>query len=96
LAAAGYDHYSKLPLGAVVAVGKLADVHLITDEQEPWNENISTQELSFGYFARNRYAWQFKDISRLEIPVPVAGNRRLWEIPVDDLVPILEQLKKAA
>ncbi len=73
-----------LPLGAVVAVCRLADV-VTTDHvgelpgwlnAGPW---VSAQEADWGDYSPGRYAWLF-DIGRtLPEPIPARGRQGLWK-----------------
>lgn len=75
-----------LPLGAIVAVGRLVAI-LPTDDlrdrisplERAWG-NYASRELVKGQWKR-RYGWQFEDIVPLSVPVPFKGAQGLFDIP---------------
>lgn len=64
-----------LPLGKVVATAELIACHEVTPE---FVESLSPYERMFGDFTIGRYAWEFKDMTPLEDPVPAKGGQLLW------------------
>ena len=77
-----------LPLGAVVAVANLADVHdtnlvcpRLSSECSCWKPHITEQERALGDWSRGRYAWKLTDVKRLKTPVPWRGLVGLWPVP---------------
>ncbi|MEK3745949.1 ASCH domain-containing protein [Brevibacillus sp. FSL K6-0770] len=82
-----------LPTGAVIATVKLEDCLQIiiapgTGEVAAWRDAddaaipIKGNELSFGWFARGRFAWQMVDVKPIA-PVPVNGRQGLWNWDCD-------------
>lgn len=65
----------ELPLGKVLAVAELVDVHEVDQELV---HRISDRERRLGDFSRGQYAWELEIVRRLDPPVPVRGNQRLW------------------
>lgn len=65
---------SKLPIGAVVAIGELVDCIPMDKMDEP-NRN----EKLFGFWAADRFAWQIENVKFLDAPITVAGKQGLWE-----------------
>lgn len=62
------------PLGMVVAVALLDHVWRtdgIRLDQGP-------AELALGDWSSGRFAWQLKEVRRLEEPIPAAGHQGLW------------------
>lgn len=83
--------FYELPRGAVVAIADLVDcikvvgrVSLkIYDEKRVAavlenNIKVMGNELEFGDYTNNRYAWILDNVRRIE-PVPANGRQRLWE-----------------
>lgn len=64
----------RLPLGAVIAVAVLIDIHPITLENRPMEP-----EYSFGNYGLGRFAWILRDVYRLPDPISVRGRLGLWE-----------------
>jgi len=70
-----------LPLGAIVAVVKLVDVHRV----EGIRNSLRPYEKAFGNYADGRYAWQLELVKRFEKPIPMNGAQGLFEV-ADDLI----------
>jgi len=68
-----------LPLGAIVAVVKLIDVHRV----EKVRDQLSNKELAFGNYADGRYAWELELVKQLETPVFIKGAQSVFEVPYD-------------
>lgn len=65
------------PLGCILGVRVLKDVI----PTELAREFITDQERLFGNYEDGRYAWLFDlELLILKKPVPVAGNRMLWNV----------------
>jgi len=88
LAKHGYTA-SNLPTGAVVAIATLSHCWSIgTDYQSGMpvlfngvggeTKSITAKECNFGYYDNDRFAWEFKDMSRLPQMIPAKGQQRLW------------------
>ena len=70
-----------LPLGAIVAVVKILDVN----HTEKVRDYLSPQELAFGNYGDDRFAWQLELVRCLEKPIPMNGAQGLFEV-ADDLI----------
>ncbi|PZO07622.1 MAG: hypothetical protein DCF29_03730 [Alphaproteobacteria bacterium] len=71
-----------LPLGVVVAVGRLADC----ERAERVADHATRADLTAGNFARGRFAWRVEDVRRLITPVPLVGRQGLFNwLPPEDL-----------
>ena len=70
------DEVAKKPVefGCVVAIANLYDV--VPDESI--RDTLSPQELAFGNYDDDRYAWLFKDVIPLAAPIPTKGFQRVW------------------
>lgn len=87
-----YDMVSTacLPLGCVIAVGRLCEV-IPTDQFGRGlfdNGQLSDQERAFGDYSAGRFAWRFDLMYRLPKPIPLAGSQGLfdWMPPAELLV----------
>src|SRR5690606_28659 len=80
LARHGIYGRADLPLGCVVGVGRLVDAHRVEDIRG----SLSKQELAFGNYSDGRFAWEFREMQRLEQPVPAIGSQRIWTWRVPD------------
>jgi hypothetical protein len=69
-----------LPLGAILAVGELADVQLITPANAP-----GEPERSFGSYSPGRFMWLLENVRRLPHPIPAKGSLGLWETDLVDV-----------
>lgn len=76
----------KLPLGAIIAVGKLVDCK----PTEVARLTIGGWERIFGDYSEGRYAWIFEDVRRLPEPIPAKGSLGLWT-PQED---VLQRLRE--
>jgi hypothetical protein len=65
------------PLGAVVAVGKLVNVHHCEDLK------LTVQERLFGLHTEGRYAWEIEYVKLLDKPFIVSGKQGLWDWEYD-------------
>lgn len=77
----GKDGVMPLPLGAIVAVVKLVEVHRV----EKVRGLISPTEKAFGDYADGRYAWKLEMVKRFEKPIPMNGAQGLFDVS-DDLI----------
>jgi hypothetical protein len=66
----------QLPLGAIVAVCELEDVHEI---DHAFAGSFSVQEIAFGDWSPGRLAWVLKNVSRFASPILARGRQGLWE-----------------
>ena len=67
----GYDP----PLGAIIAIGKLADC--VRTEDVGY---ISDAERAVGDFSPGRFAWKIEDVTKLAQPIQCPGGQRLWYV----------------
>lgn len=84
-----------LPLGAIVAVAKLADVRStgpVDGRPVSWICDLSEQELAFGDYFPRRFGWFLEDIQALPEPIPCRGALGLWGVPADVLAQIDAQI----
>lgn len=88
------DLRKDIPYGAVVATAELVGCHIIHNDHDGntdkrfaqyierpnyFKEYIQGNEYVFGDFSTGRYAWEFKNVKMLDIPIPTKGNQGLWE-----------------
>jgi hypothetical protein len=64
-----------LPCGVVVAVVRLAEVLPITPELVA---TLTPNEVAFGDYGPNRWAWRLTEVHALEHPFPARGALGLW------------------
>jgi hypothetical protein len=79
-----------LPLGAIIAVGRLVDV-VPTYEFHLNGRELSDHERAFGDYSSGRFAWMLAGVVRLARPVPCRGALGLWNVNAS-----LENAVKAA
>lgn len=72
--AAGFSVWENIPLGAVVAVGWLKASHRTEKLQ------VSAEENNWGGFGPGRFAWEFSEVWRLNMPLPVRGEQKLFDV----------------
>ena len=79
----GEPRLEELPLGAVLAVGRLVECERITAENVP-----EEPERSFGNYAPGRWRWTFAGVVPLAVPVTARGMLGLWDwtAPTDVLL----------
>jgi hypothetical protein len=68
--------FGLLPLGAVVATCRLANVFSVEDLW-PMIKELGDEYL-FGDFSEGRFAWQLDSVRELDSPITVAGKQGLW------------------
>ena len=84
---------NKLPFGAVIATATLAEYYYITEVKDqntvigtlvPFSKEfhiLNEKKVPtdpFGDYSVGRYAWVFKDVKKLDKPVPARGKQKLW------------------
>lgn len=91
LAGAGYKLYSQMPRACIVATCELVSViqikpiHSITGwkwtgtDGATYDFPLDKQEMFFGDYGDDRYAWLLHNVQRLAKPVPARGALGLWE-----------------
>lgn len=82
-------HLDPLPLGAILAVGKLVDVAPMSVERrgesvfERWPSLFTAKELAFGNYEPGRFAWIFDEVRPLEKPLPWKGSQGFPGLPLE-------------
>lgn len=71
------------PFGKIIAVGRLISCVPTMQMRIFGPQALSRQEIAFGNYAAGRFAWIFKDIYRLKVPIPARGALGLWTVPED-------------
>lgn len=64
----------ELPRGAVLCIVRLVTIRPTSEVAE----DLSKRELIFGNYESGRYAWFFEMVEQFKDPIPVKGNRLLW------------------
>ncbi len=57
---------------------------------------LSLAEWSFGDFGPGRFAWKLANVRRLELPVPVKGRQRLFNVPEEIARQVFQQTEQPA
>ncbi len=71
--------WSQLPRGCAIALVKLTDCVLITEELIAQQ---SETERSLGDWQPGRYAWKLEQLHLLTPPIPIKGKQGLWNFPL--------------
>ena len=71
-----WDEAGTLPLGAIVAVCELVDCQRMTPM---WIQIIPPKEREWGWYEVGRVGWILRRVLALEKPIPVRGERSLWD-----------------
>lgn len=79
-----------MPLGKVVAVGRLESI-IRTSEFNP-HMSRAPHERDFGDYGPGRFAWVFKDVRRLLVPIPLKASQGLFHAPAVLRAQIAQQL----
>ncbi|WP_300297652.1 ASCH domain-containing protein [Anaerosolibacter sp.] len=85
----GIDSFEKLPIGAIIARCNLVDCLKIIDWELGDNlriigatlendQKVSGNEVEFGNYCLERYAWILEDVEILKEPIPAKGKLNLW------------------
>lgn len=74
-AASGLPALDNLPLGAVFGTVTVLGCRAIDLELM---DQLSEQELAFGWYGPDRYAWLLDGPELLDVPVPVRGGQGPW------------------
>jgi len=69
-----------LPLGAVVGVVEIVNCLEMTHRMIM---EMNDTEKMVGEWMEGRYAWKFKNIRKLDVPIPVLGKQGLWKLPTE-------------
>ena len=84
----GPEWWRDVPQGEVVCTTVIADLRCVLEtdgevaylSQSPLPDASPTVAVDpHGDFGRGRWLWFFRDIQRLDPPVPAEGRMRLWE-----------------
>ena len=90
----GFGWAKTIPFGAVIATARLAGCYYIDSITEnrrtalgistpiDWANKISPTEIPidpYGDYSVGRYAWVLEDIEKLDTPIPIQGEQRLWQ-----------------
>jgi len=65
-----------LPLGAIVGYA-----HLVATYSTNRMPELTDTERAFGNYQPDRFAWEFRNVQWLPVPIPCKGNLGLWEVP---------------
>lgn len=79
----GITDWTKLPVGAVLAIAELKDCQKSVDT---WTDGyilengvyIYHPEYEFGDFTPGRFAWEMTDVKQLSEPIEAKGRQGLW------------------
>lgn len=71
----GLPPFDDLPTGCILGIGNLVEIKHTEDHYEL----LEDMENVFGNYEDGRYAWIFEGMEQFETPIPVKGNRLLWE-----------------
>lgn len=66
-----------VPLGGIVAVVKLVEVHKTTPE---FVKGLSKREQAFGDYGPGRFAWRLEVVKAFKKPIPMNGAQGLFEV----------------
>jgi hypothetical protein len=93
-----------LAFGAVVAVAELVEcwptemfAYAATVDSLPVHLIIGLETRALGDFHPGRYAWEYRNVKRLNRPIPVRGRQGLFELDeersrmVEDAIPLTER-----
>lgn len=84
LKANGYDENKDLPLGCVVAIGRVTDCITTSDWMrlhcKTPNKPKDDREYCFGNYEPGRFAWKIEDIRKLKEPLPIRGRQFIWTL----------------
>lgn len=72
----------QLPRGAVIAICDLAaciSTSTAASAKTLDAIGLTEQEMAFGDYSPDRYAWRLENVRRLLIPIPARGALGLWE-----------------
>lgn len=78
-----------LPLGAIVAVARIAGVLEASVAERTIRDTMpeadAERELAVGDFSPGRYAWELADV-RAVPAIPIRGALGLWDVPSDIVI----------
>ena len=99
LLTAGIRKLADMPIGAIVAVGKITDARCTETIMDHWRRDgflelgVAFREPAFGDYSPGRYGWIFTDIKRLRKPVPCTGSQGLWRVPREITAQVYAQIE---
>jgi hypothetical protein len=76
LTQAGYATFDHLPFGCVIALVNLNAVYSTLDVRLRYT--TSEQELAFGDYSDDRFAWELELIRVYDPPIPATGRQGFW------------------
>lgn len=78
------DLWKRLPVGAILAVGRLVDcVRVESLIGPPRHARLTEREEAFGDYTPGRWAWLIGDVRPLPEPIPARGRLGLWKTSTD-------------
>jgi len=85
-----------MPLGAVVAVGRLVAVKptSMALRAELLAQTITPHEIDFGDYSNGRFAWYLENVSFLEQPIECSGALSIWDLSPEIEAAVTAQLTK--
>ncbi len=81
--------WHQLPLGAVIAVALLMDVH--KTDLGPGLIHPK-HELEFGDWTPGRWAWRMDDVLKLDQPIPAVGRQALFDLDLAAEAAVMAQV----
>lgn len=90
LKASGFTHTRELPLSSIIGV--LCFTQCFPTGNVLFIPDISEQELAFGNYGPNRYAFRSERPRLLASPIPIRGHQKLWTVPPE----IATQIERGA
>lgn len=84
--------WMQLPVGAVVAVARLASYE--RTERLVVSNEITPLEEAFGNYGPNRFGWRLENIRPLSTPINCRGALGIWFLPPDVDALVRQQLKE--
>ena len=84
------DEERVIPTGAIIGLVKIVEVYTTDDALNAGM--ISDTEKLFGDYGPGRFAWRTSDSIKLPFPIPCDGMLSLWEVPVEVVRQIDEQV----
>jgi hypothetical protein len=75
-----YPCLDQLYCGYLLGTALLHSCEVSTPEQE---EDMTEQELAFGWYGQGRYIWRLRQPRALVQPIPVRGAQGIWDFDVN-------------
>lgn len=86
-----------LPLGALIAVATVVEVCPTGGPDECRARGLTEEDLAFGNYWPDRFAWRLDDVIALRQPIPFHGRQEpLYELNESNRALVLEQLQAVA